>query len=309
MVEVTIIIPPLHEAQSIANCIQKIKKIFSEYNIKGEIIVSDSSTDKTPEIAKKLGAKVVYPDKKGYGYAYIYAFKYAKGKYIVIGDGDATYDFTEIPKLLNPLKNGEADLVVGSRLKGKIMPGAMPWLHRYIGNPLLTKILNLFFKIGVSDAHCGFRAIKKDALQKLNLKAPGMEFASEMLIEAKRKNLKIKEVPITYHPRQGRSKLHSFRDGWRHLKFMLIQAPNWLYILPASIFFTIGVLLLTLGTFKINIGYIPGTYSMVIGSLVIILSLQITYLGIFSKLYGEIKGYFKSRMATWIKKHLNLEKG
>jgi len=309
VVEVTVIIPTLNEEKTIATCIQKIKKVFKEYNIKGEIIVSDSSTDKTPQIAKKLGAKVVHPDRRGYGYAYIYAFKHAKGKYIIMGDGDNTYDFLEIPKLLKPLKNGEADLVIGSRLKGKVMPGAMPWLHRYIGNPLLTGILNLFFKIRVSDAHCGFRAIKKDALQKLNLKTSGMEFASEMLIEAKRKNLKISEVPIVYYPRQGQSKLRSFKDGWRHLKYMLIQAPNWLYILPANILFILGALLFILGMFKINIGYIPGTYSMVIGSLVIILSLQIAYLGIFSKLYGEKRGYFESRMSSWIKKHLDLEKG
>jgi len=310
MVDVTVIIPTLNEEDSIEICIKKIQSVFDKYNLNGEIIVSDSSTDKTPEIAKKLGARVVFPDKKGYGYAYIYAFKYARGKYIIMGDGDNTYDFLEIPKLLRPLQRGEADFVIGTRLKGKIMPGAMPWLHRYIGNPLLTFILNLFFKIGVSDAHCGFRAITKEALSKLNLRTHGMEFASEMLIEAARKNLRVVEVPITYYPRKGSSKLHSFRDGWRHLKFMLIQAPDWLYILPSITSFTIGLITITLGYLKLKTPvYIPGTYSMIAGSLLIILAIQLATLGLYAKIYGEKIGYYKTGTIQWLKKYLTLERG
>jgi len=311
MVKVSVIIPTKNEEDTIAICIKKIQEVFRKYNLDGEIIVSDSSTDRTPEIARKLGAKVVHPDKLGYGYAYRYAFKYVRGKYIVMGDGDNTYDFLEMPKLLEPLMKGEADLVIGTRLKGKILPGAMPWHHRYIGNPLLTFILNLFFKVGVSDVHCGFRAITKEALSKLNLKTNGMEFASEMLIEAARKKLRIKEVPITYYPRQqGQSKLRSFQDGWRHLKFMLIQAPDWLYTIPSIILLTIGFTLLILGYLKIKTPtYTPGTYSMVLGSLLVILAIQTATLGLYAKLYGEKRGYYKTRTIKQIKKHLTLEKG
>ncbi|MFA4701980.1 glycosyltransferase family 2 protein [Pyrococcus kukulkanii] len=310
IIEVSVIIPTLNEEKTIGRCIEKIKRVFKEYNIKGEIIVADNSTDKTPEIARSMGAKVVTPDGRGYGYAYIYGFRYAKGKYIVMADGDDTYDFLEMPKLLEPLMKGEADLVIDTRLKGKILPGAMPALHRYIGNPILTWILNLFFGVGVSDAHCGFRAFTREALEKMNLKCPGMEFASEMLIEAKRKGLRIKEVPITYYPREGESKLSSFSDGWRHLKFMLIQAPDWLYFIPSGFFFLLGVLLLVLGFLKINIGVVPGTYSMVAGSLFIILSYQVMNFGIFSKLYGIKHGYFEDgKFVSWITKHLNLERG
>ncbi|MEM3922327.1 MAG: glycosyltransferase family 2 protein, partial [Nitrososphaerota archaeon] len=234
-VEVSVIIPTLNEEETIGICIEKVMRVFKECNIKGEIIVSDSSNDRTPEIAKSMGAIVVKPDRKGYGYAYMFAFKYAKGKYIVMGDGDDTYDFLEMPKLLEPLMNGNADLVIGSRFKGKIEKGAMPFLHRYIGNPLLTFFFNLFFKMSVSDVHCGFRAIKREALERLELKTDGMEFASEMLLEACKKGLRIEEVPINYYRRKNPvSKLRSFHDGWRHMKFMLLNAPEYLFLYPGA---------------------------------------------------------------------------
>ena len=310
MVEVSVVIPTLNDERTKGRCIEKIKKGFEEYNIDGEIIVDDNSTDRTPEIARSMGAKVVTPDSRGYGYAYLYGFRYARGKYIVMANGGDTYDFLEMPKLLEPLMKGEADFVIGTRLKGEILPGAMPALHQYIGNPLLTWILNLFFGVGVSDAHCGFRAFTREALKKMNLRCPGMEFASEMLIEARRKNLRIKEVPITYYPREGESKLSSFSDGWRHLKFMLIQAPDWLYFAPSGFFFLFGFLLLTLGFLKINIGVVPGTYSMVAGSLLVILGYQVMNFGLFSKVYGIKKGYFENgKITKLVTEHLTLERG
>lgn len=309
-IEVTVIIPTRNEEAAIGECITKIKNVFKTHNLKGEIIVSDNSDDNTPKIARKLGARVVNPDKLGYGYAYRYALRYARGKYIIFGDGDNTYDFNEIPKLLEPLRSGDADLVIGTRLKGKIMPGAMPLLHKYIGNPLLTYLINLFFKVGVSDAHCGFRAIKKDAIQKLHLRTSGMEFASELLIEAVRHQLKIKEVPISYYPRKGSSKLHSFKDGWRHLKFMLIQVPEWLYLIPSLTSFLLGFTLLILGYIRIRTPfYVPGTYSMIAGSLLIILAVQLGTFGIYSKLYQAKKGYKETYVVKMIKKYLTLEKG
>jgi len=287
LVEVSVIIPTRNEAGTIGKCIEKIKTVFERYKIDGEIIVADNSDDNTAEIARSLGANVVVPDRRGYGYAYLYGLKYARGRYIVMGDGDNTYDFLEMPRLLQPLISGEADMVIGSRFKGEIKKGAMPWLHRYIGNPLLTALLNLFFKAGISDAHCGFRAIKRDALDRMNLKSHGMEFASEMVIEAIRRGLKIKEVPVTYYPREsGESKLASFSDGWRHLKLMLIYAPTYLYLLPGLLFSIFGVLLMLLSYFRVNIGFTPGLHSMVLGSLMTILGYQVIFMGIFAKIYG-----------------------
>ena len=312
MVDVSVIIPSLNEEKSIRICIEKVKKVFREYNMDGEIIVSDNSTDRTPEIARSLGAKVITPDKRGYGYAYLYALKYARGKYIIIGDADNTYDFLEIPKLLEPLKKGEADLVIGSRFKGKILPGAMPWLHKYIGNPILTWFLNVFFKAGVSDAHSGFRAFTREALEKIKLRCHGMEFASEMIIEAVRRGLRIKEVPITYYPREGESKLSSFRDGWRHLKFMLLQTPKHLYYIPGFFMFIFGLsLVILMNLTTVRIGHVVlGVNSIIAGSLLAIVGYQVIFLGLFSSIYGHSKGYLElDRLTRFISERISLEKG
>ena len=310
-VEVSVIIPSLDEEKTIGICIEKVKKVFEEYNINGEIIVSDNSTDRTPEIARSLGAKVVTPDKRGYGYAYLYAFKHAKGKYIVIGDADNTYDFLEIPKLLEPLKKGEADLVIGSRFKGKILDGAMPWLHRYIGNPLLTWFLNFFFKAGVSDAHSGFRAFTREALERMKLRGDGMEFASETIMRAVWAGLRIKEVPITYYPRQAESKLNSLRDGWRHLKFMLLYAPSYLFVLPGMFLFVLGmalVLLISAGLSKF--GYINlGIHSMIASSLLAIAGYQLVFLGLAGKVYRAKMDMPNDKIVEFLTKRLSLEKG
>ena len=289
MVDVSVIIPTLNEAETIGICIRKVQEVFKQYGIEGEIIVADNSEDDTPKIAESLGARVVTPDRRGYGYAYLYGFRFARGRYIVMGDGDDTYDFLEMPRLLEPLMKGEADLVIGSRFKGKIEKGAMPWLHRWIGNPILTWFLNLFFKAGVSDAHCGFRAIKREALERLGLGAEGMEFASEMIIEAVRHGLRIKEVPLTYRARRGgRSKLSSFSDGWRHLRFMLLHTPTYLFIYPGFILLGLGVLLIASTLFNLYVGYVPGVHSMVAGSLLTLIGYQALFFGLFAKiLEGE----------------------
>jgi len=312
LVEVSVVIPSLNEARTIGECIEKIKTVFRQYNIDGEIIVADNSDeDDTPQIARSLGAKVVVPDKRGYGYAYLYAFKHVRGKYIVLGDADNTYDFLEMPRLLEPLMKDEADIVIGSRFKGEIKKGAMPWHHRYIGNPTLTGFLNLFYKAGVSDGHSGFRAIRRDALEKMKLRAHGMEFASEMIIEAVRRKLRIKEVPITYYPREAsKSKLNSFSDGWRHLKFMLIYAPTYLYIIPGSTFCLIGALLMLFSYFRVYIGYTPGFHSMILGSLLVILGYEASLLGVFAKIYGAHFDLFDiDKVTKFILERISLEKG
>ena len=234
--------PCLNEAQTVGVCVQKARRAIKQLGISGEVVVADNgSTDGSPSIAEREGARVVHQPIRGYGAAYLAGIAAARGKFIVIGDSDNTYDFGEIPRFLQPLRES-ADLVMGSRFKGEIKPGAMPWLHRYIGNPTLTGILNLLFRAGVSDAHCGMRAFTKDAYEKLGLQTTGMEFASEMVIKAAKVGLKITEVPITYYPRKGESKLHSFRDGWRHLRFMLMLSPTYLFLLPGALLFLIGLL-------------------------------------------------------------------
>ncbi|MEM2292163.1 MAG: glycosyltransferase family 2 protein [Nitrososphaerota archaeon] len=279
---VSVIIPTLNEEGTIGICIQKIRHVFEKYGIKGEIIVSDNSDDNTPNIARSMGAIVIHPDKKGYGYAYRYAFRYAKGKFIVMGDGDNTYDFSEMQKLLEPLMKNEADIVIGSRFKGRIEKGAMPLHHKYVGNPLLTFLINLFFKAGISDANSGFRAIRRDALEKLELKCDGMDFASEMIIEACKNGLRIKEVPINYYRRKNStSKLKSFQDGWRHVKFMLLNTPRHTFIYPGISIFFIGLVLLISAYFKVFMGYLPGVHSMIAGSLMLLAGYNVTFFGIF----------------------------
>ncbi|MEM0126193.1 MAG: glycosyltransferase family 2 protein, partial [Thermofilum sp.] len=270
-----------------AEVIQKAQKAAQQLGLTYEIIVPDNSTDATPQIATSLGAKVVTPDKHGYGYAYIYALRHARGKYIVMADADGTYDLEEAPKLLQPLLQDKADIVLGTRLKGKIMPGAMPWLHRYIGNPLLTFILNKFYGTNVSDAHTGFRAAKREAIQKLNLNTPGMEFASELLAKAAYLNLRITEVPITYHPRREgtQSKLNSLRDGWRHLKYLLILAPKFLYYIPGIAMLLMGIVLMLAAVLRANLGYSPGIHSAILGSMLTILGANLAGLGLLADLH------------------------
>ncbi len=288
-IEITVIIPTLDEEHSICNCIDKIQSFFLAQDISGEIIISDFSTDRTAEIAASRGARVIHVGKKGYGVAYLAAFPHAKGRYVVLGDGDGTYDFSQIPLLIEPLRQG-VDLVVGSRLKGEIQPGAMTPLHRYIGNPLLTWLVNVLFDADFSDVHSGFRAIKRDALLRLNLKTPGMEFASEMLVRARQKGLTICEVPITYSRRIAPSKLHSFADGWRHIRFVLLLNPLPFLAIPGAIFTLIGFLLLVIFALwgQITTSHL---HSFILGAFLICGGIQMVVFGILIKIYSVVHGY------------------
>jgi glycosyltransferase involved in cell wall biosynthesis len=206
---------------------------MEDAGIAGEVVVADNNSDDgSPELAAAAGARVVHETRRGYGSAYLAGFAAARGEYIVMGDADLTYDFGEIPRFVALLDDG-AQLVMGDRMDN-IHPGAMPWLHRYVGNPILTGILNLFFRTGVSDAHCGMRGFRRDILPILDLRTTGMEFASEMVIRASKEKLDIREFPIEYHPRGGESKLSSFRDGWRHLRFLLVHSPTHLFVIPSA---------------------------------------------------------------------------
>ena len=286
---VSLVIPARDEEETIGECISRSMKVFDEMGVEGEVIVADSSSDSTPEIARSLGAKVIRPEKLGYGNAYMAGFKQAQGRYIVIMDGDLTYDPLEMPEFIRLLESREADFVIGTRLKGQIEKGAMPALHRYIGNPLLTWMLNLLFGPGISDSHSGMRAISKEALDRLSLRAGGMEFASEMVIEASRKKLRISEVPITYHPRKGASKLHSLSDGWRHLRFMMLYRPTPFLLVPGSIALVLG-LALTLFVLMQEPDRELRMHSLILGSMLLIIGYQTLLSGVYIAAFGKTYG-------------------
>jgi len=286
---VSVIIPAMDEEETIGECISRSMAVFYEMGIEGEVIVADSSSDSTPQVAVSLGAKVIRPDKLGYGNAYLAGFRHALGRYIVIMDGDLTYDPREMPQFIRLLASGDADFIIGTRLKGTIKEGAMPPLHRYVGNPLLTWMLNLLFGAGISDSHCGMRAITREAFDGLNLLAGGMEFASEMVIEASRKGLKIREVPITYHPRKGASKLRSFSDGWRHLRFMILYRPGPFLLVPGSVALILG-LSLTLFVLMQEPSRELRMHSLILGSMLLIIGYQTLLSGIYIAAFGKTYG-------------------
>jgi len=289
MPKVSVVMPAMNEEGTIGECIEKIKRVFDEHHIDGEIIVADNSTDETPEIAKSLGAMVITPKKRGYGNAYLAGLSHANGEFIVIADADGTYDFFELQKFLEPLIRGEADFVMGNRFGGTILKDAMPKLHQYIGNPLLTKILSWLFKIKISDAHCGMRSFTKEAYERLNLRTGGMEFASEMIVEAARKNLRIKEVPINYYSRSAPSKLHSFRDGWRHLRFMMLYKPEPFLFVPGVLVFMLGVLLSLTILLR---GHVETSHmhSLIFSSILAIIGFQTIATGVYIKAYAVVQG-------------------
>ena len=284
---VSIIIPSLNEEKTIGSCIQKALLSLKNEGIDGEIIVSDSSSDNSREIAISMGAKVVLPVNKGYGNAYFEGIRYAKGDYFLFTDADDTYDLSEMPKFLEPLISGKADFVMGTRIKGDIKKNAMPWLHRYVGNPVLTTILNMLFKTYLSDAHCGMRAITKKGYEKLDMKSEGMEYASEMIIEAARKKLRITEVPISYYPRQTPSKLHSWGDGWRHLRFMMLYNPTPFLFIPGLFVFCLGVFMTAALSMRGNVET-TSLHSFILGSMMAIIGIQMIATGGYLKIYGII---------------------
>ena len=245
-IEVSVIIPCLNEEKTVARCIEIAQNAMQRAGIPGEVVISDNgSTDQSVAIANKNGARVVHAARKGYGNALICGMRAAQGKYLVMGDADSSYDFNDIPKFISALKDG-ADFVIGSRLNGTIHPGSMPFLNRYLGTPVLTGLINLFFKARISDVNCGLRALTKTAFDSLRLKAGGMEFASEMVIKASLLGLKIVEVPTALFPdrRDRPPHLRPFRDGWRHLRFLLLFTPTWLFFIPGLISLLSGCIIL-----------------------------------------------------------------
>ncbi len=290
MPRVSIVMPSMNEESTIRTCILKAQSFFKNYGLEGEIIVVDNSTDRTAEIASSMGA-VVIPSVKGYGNAYLKGLAKATGDYIAIADADNTYDLNELPMFFKILMSDEADFVIGSRLRGNIKKGAMPWLHQYIGNPILTWLLNVLFGTSISDAHCGMRAFTREALEKMNLKSHGMELASEMVIEAADKGLRMKEVPISYDLRDSPSKLRSLHDGWRHIRFMMLYRPVSFLLVPGTFVFLVGAaLLFTLP----RMGNVAETrlHSFILASMLTVIGSQLFATGLYLGAYGYINGLY-----------------
>jgi glycosyltransferase involved in cell wall biosynthesis len=307
---VSVVMPCLNEEETIGACVEKALEGIRRSGLPGEVIVSDNgSSDRSVEIATSLGARVVHQPAKGYGNAYRAGFDAAQGKYIIMGDSDNTYDFRVIGEFVDKLREGN-EYVLGSRFKGQILPGAMPWLHRYVGNPVLTGLLNLMFGLKSSDAHSGMRAFTRDAYRRMRLQTTGMEFASEMVINAARAKLKVAEVPIIYYPRLGESKLRSFRDGWRHLRFMLLYSPDHLFVIPGAVLFVVGLLgmLWLLGGPQVINGHLVDYHFMFVASLLMIVGFQVLLTGFYAKAYAFTHRFAPDdRMIQIFYRHFNLE--
>jgi hypothetical protein len=293
---VSVVIPCLNEAENIQSCVSAALEAIARMGVHGEVVVADNnSEDDSARLAQEAGAQVVIERRRGYGSAYLAGFAASRGRYIVMADADLTYDFDEIPRFVAALDDG-AEMVIGDRMDN-IQPGAMPWLHRYVGNPVLTGLLNLFFRTGIKDAHCGMRAVRRDVLARLDLRTTGMEFASEMVIRASKEKLRIAEFPIEYHPRGGESKLSSFRDGWRHLRFLLVHSPNHLFIAPGAVLAGVGtVILVFVGAGLDFFGRAWGLHALIGGALLMIVGTQVLALGLCAHAYGT---YFMGEQDPW----------
>jgi glycosyltransferase involved in cell wall biosynthesis len=298
MPEVTIIMPCLNEAETLADCIAAAQRGLAAASVEGEILIADNgSTDGSQDIARGLGARVVDVPEKGYGNALRHGMQAAHGKFLIMGDSDRSYDFAEIKPFVEKLRAG-ADLVMGCRMPaggGKIIPGAMPWKHRWIGNPALTFIGRLLFRCPAHDFHCGLRALTKDAFHQMDLRTTGMEFASEMVIKASLRGLRIEEVPITLH-KDGRSRpphLRSWRDGWRHLRFMLLFSPRWLLLYPGVFLFAIGGAFfarLLLGPITVG-GVHFDLNSLDLAGIVLLFGYQMILLACFVRIFAYTRGF------------------
>lgn len=313
-IELSIVMPCLNEALTLATCITKAKQYLSLNNINGEVIIADNgSNDGSQEIAEANGAILVIAEKKGYGSALITGFDMAKGKYIIMGDADDSYDFSALDNFTEKLRAGN-EMVIGNRFSGGIEKDAMPFLHRYLGNPVLSSLGRLFFRQKVRDFHCGLRGITKKAVLSLNLESQGMEFASEMIVKASLKGYKIAEVPTKLYKdgRDRRPHLRTWHDGWRHLKFLLLLCPRWLFLYPGVAMVVTGFLLSILLSFnQIEIGRINfGIHTLFYASVCYLIGFQLAMFYFFSRLYWSQAGiYSLNSMHKKILSAFSIEKG
>jgi glycosyltransferase involved in cell wall biosynthesis len=293
--ELTIVMPCLNEAETLKVCIDKAMKYLNDNNISGEVVIGDNgSTDGSQEIARSCGARVVDIPRKGYGSALMGAIQAAHGKYVIMGDSDDSYDFSNLNAYIDKLREGY-DLVMGNRFKGGVAKGAMPFLHRYLGNPVLSFIGKLFFGGGINDFHCGLRGFRQDIVTLLNLQTTGMEFASEMVVKSQINKLKIIEVPTTLSP-DGRSRpphLRTWRDGWRHLRFLLLYSPKWLFLIPGSTLMILGLLLFALiqkGPVQLMNIYFD-TNTLLYAGAFIVIGFQAVNFAVFTRIYAIQQGF------------------
>jgi len=305
---VSVVIPCLNEAETIVECVTRARSVLEESGLAGEVIVVDNgSTDGSGDLARGAGAVVVEEPRRGYGSAYLAGLDVAHGDYIVMVDADLTYDFREIPRFVHELDNG-AQLVVGNRMQS-IKPGAMPLLSR-LGNPLLSGFLNVLHRTNIRDVHCGMRAVRRDMLPVLNLRTVGMEFASEMVIRATRERLDVREVPIELHPRVGSSKLSPFRDGWRHLRVILVYNPTFLFLLPGVVMLFAGSLITLLVFVHVPVfGRDLYVHSLIMGCLFIILGVQAIGLGLSARAFGVYFISEQDQLFQKLRSRLRLEHG
>lgn len=312
-VEISIVLPCLNEEEAIGGCVDTISDVIACKHLSAEILVVDNaSTDRSAEIARAHGARVVFQPVRGYGNAYLKGFAEAHGKYIVMADADNTYDLSEVDDFVEPLRNGY-DLVMGNRFAGRMAKGAMTWSHRYIGNPILSGILRTFFHTKIRDAHCGMRAFTKDAYRLMRLRTGGMEFASEMVIKSTLNGLMISEVPTTLD-KDGRSRpphLRSWRDGWRHLRFMLLFSPRWMFLWPGAVCFVLGLV----AAFCLMRGpvWVAGVgldiHSLLVAGCLALLGYQLLIFGLFTKMYAVAEGFHPPHKWLGRDAHVPLEAG
>ncbi|HED12235.1 MAG TPA: glycosyltransferase family 2 protein [Gammaproteobacteria bacterium] len=295
--EVSVVMPCLNESETLQACIQEARKAIEDAGISGEVVIADNgSTDGSQAIAESAGARVVNIPQRGYGSALLGGIMAAKGQYILMGDADGSYNFGELPRFVEKLRGG-AELVMGCRLPkggGTIMPGAMPWKHRWIGNPVLSGLGRIFFRSPVDDFHCGLRAFRKDAIVGLDLHCTGMEFASEMVVKSTFAQLEIDQVPITLRP-DGRSKaphLQSWRDGWRHLRFMLLHSPKWLFLFPGALLTLVsllGFVTLVWGPVKIG-GLNFSINTLLVSAIGMLVGFQTLFFAVYTKVVAVQQG-------------------
>jgi glycosyltransferase involved in cell wall biosynthesis len=313
-VELSIIMPCLNEAETIARCIEKAQRFLLENDISGEVVVGDNgSTDGSQNIARSMNARVVDVSVRGYGAAIYGAAMHARGRYCIMGDADDSYDFSQLQAFVDRLRKG-ADLVMGNRFAGGIRPGAMPWKNRYIGNPVLSGLGRLLFKTPIRDFHCGIRGFSREAFQTMDLHTTGMEFASEMVIKATLLKMRIEEVPTTLD-KDGRSRpphLKPWRDGWRHLRFMLLFSPNWLFLYPGMLLTLAGAIV---GAILMSRPLQVGDVQFSLGTLVycamsIAIGFQAIWFSLLARAYAVQEGLVpRSWRMKLVEKHLTLENG
>jgi len=312
--ELSVVMPCLNEAATVGACVKKAVDALKQHGIRGEVIVADNgSTDGSQQLAKDFGARVVHVEQRGYGSALQAGIAAARGQFVLMGDADDTYDFSQLGEFVAKLRQGY-DLVMGNRFRGAILPGAMPPLHRYLGNPVLTGLGRLFFKSPVGDFHCGLRGFRKEAIERLGLRTLGMEFASEMVVKATAFGLRVTEIPTTLSPdrRERAPHLRTWRDGWRHLRFLLLYSPRWLFLYP-------GIALMALGL-ALSAWLLPGprrvgaivfdVHTLLFGAMAILIGFQSILFATFTKIFAISEGLLpQDSRLTRVFRYVTLEVG